>query len=120
MLDLLPGKIWRWWELTMGRSNVLEIQIKDVGNHGVMVTGWEGTVSANGGTWENSQVVLVVKNPPANAGDIRDAGLILGWERSPEGRTGSPVQYSCLENSMDRGAWQATILGVSKSWKCLK
>ena len=49
-----------------------------------------------------SQVVLVVKNLPANAGDIRDMGLILGWGRSPGGGHGNPLQYSCLENPMDR------------------
>ena len=51
-----------------------------------------------------SQVVLVVKNLPANAGDTRDVGSILGWGRSPGGRHGNPLQYFCLENSMDRGA----------------
>ena len=51
-----------------------------------------------------SQVVLVVKNPPANAGDIIDAGSIPGLEISPGGGHGNPLQYSCLENSMDRGA----------------
>ena len=50
-----------------------------------------------------SQVALVVKNPPANAGDIRDAGPIPGSGRSPGGGHGSPLQYSCLENPMDRG-----------------
>ena len=54
-------------------------------------------------------VVLVVKNPPANAGDIRDAGLIPGLGRSPGGGNGNPLQYSCLENPMDRGAWRATV-----------
>ena len=52
-----------------------------------------------------TQVVLVVKNPPANAGDIRDADSILGLGRSPGGRHGNPLQYSCLENPMDSGAW---------------
>ena len=51
-----------------------------------------------------SQVVLVVKNPPANAGDVRDVGLIPGWGRSPGEGHGNPLQYSCLENPMDRGA----------------
>ena len=51
----------------------------------------------------------VVKNPPANAGDI---GLILGLERLPREGNGNPVQYSCLENPMDRGAWQAAVHGV--------
>ena len=62
-----------------------------------------------------SQVVLVVKNPPANAGDIRDAGLIPGSGRSLEGGHGNPFQYSCLENPMDRGAWWATVHGVTES-----
>ena len=52
-----------------------------------------------------SQVALVVKNPPANAGDVRNADLIPGLERSPGGGHGNPLQYSCLENRMDRGAW---------------
>ena len=51
------------------------------------------------------QVVLVVKNPPANAGDIRDERSILGLGRSPGGRNGNPLQYSCLENPVHRGVW---------------
>ena len=61
-----------------------------------------------------SQVVLVVKNVPANAGDIRDAGLIPGPGRSSGGGYGNPLQYSCLENPLDRGAWWATVHGVTK------
>ena len=57
----------------------------------------------------------VVKNPPANAGDARDAGSISGSGRSPGVGTGNPLQYSCLENSMDREAWLATVHGVAKS-----
>ena len=57
----------------------------------------------------------MVKNPPTNAGDIRDAGLIPGLGRSPEEGHGDPLQYSCLENLMDRGAWQAAIHRVTKS-----
>ena len=63
---------------------------------------------------EASQVVLVVKNPTANAGDTRDSGSIPGSGRSPGGRHLNPIQYSCLENSMDRGAWWATVHGVTK------
>ena len=58
----------------------------------------------------------MVKNLPARAGDARDEVSIPGWGRSPEGGNGHPLQYSCLENSMDRGAWQATVHGVTKSW----
>ena len=54
-----------------------------------------------------SQLVLVVKNLPANAGPVRDADLIPGWGRSPKGGYGNLLQDSCLENPMDRGAWQA-------------
>ena len=63
------------------------------------------------------QVALLVKNPPADAGrDPRDLGSIPGSGRSPEGGNGNPLQYSCLENSMDRGAWQATVYEVAMSW----
>ena len=65
-------------------------------------------------TWA-SQVVLVVKNLPANAEYIRDAGLIPGLGRSPRGGHGNPLQYSCLENPMDRGAWQTRVHRVAKS-----
>ena len=56
----------------------------------------------------------MVKNLPAGAGDIRDVGSIPGSGRSPRGRRGDPLQYSCLENPMDRGAWWATVHGVVK------
>ena len=58
------------------------------------------------------QVVLVVKNPPASAGDTRDMGSIPESGRSPGIGNGNPLQYSCLENSMDRGTWQASVHGV--------
>ena len=61
-----------------------------------------------------------MKNLPANAGDIRDAGSIPGLERSPGGGHGNALQYSCLETSMDRGAWRATVHGVTKSQTRLK
>ena len=58
----------------------------------------------------------MVKNSPANIGDTRDAGSIPGSGRSPGGGNGNPLQYSCLEDPMDRGAWQATVRGVAESW----
>ena len=61
-------------------------------------------------------MVLVVKNLPAKAGDIRDMGSIPGSERSPGKGNGNPLQYSCLENPIDRGAWQAAVHGVTKRW----
>ena len=60
------------------------------------------------------QVVLVVKNPPANAGDIRDTGSIPGSGKSPGRGHGNPLPYSGLENPMDRGACGATVHGVPK------
>ena len=62
----------------------------------------------------------VVKNLPANTGDIRDAGSIPRSGRSPGGGHGNPLQYSCLENHIDRGAWQATVHRVAKNQTRLK
>ena len=61
----------------------------------------------------------VVKNLPANAGDGRDAGLILGWGGSPGVGNGNPLQYSCLKIFLGREAWWAKVLGVTKSWTWL-
>ena len=92
--------------------------------HGVLTTGPSGNspetllipflkMRLQAGT---SQVALAVKNPPANAGDIRDMGSVPGSGRSPRGGHGNPLQYSCLENPMDRGAWRAlTPWGVKES-----
>ena len=57
----------------------------------------------------------LVKNLPANAADARDPSSIPGWRRSPGVGNGNPLQYSCLENSMGRGAWGATVHGATKS-----
>ena len=67
-----------------------------------------------------SQVAQVVANQPANAGDVRDTGSIPGWGRSPGEGHDNPLQYSCLENPMDRGACWATVHGVAKGWTPLK
>ena len=64
--------------------------------------------------------VLKVKNLPANAEATRDMSLIPGWGRSPEGGHGNLLQYSYLENPMDRGAWRVTVHGASKSQTWLK
>ena len=80
----------------------------------------DGTETAVG-FWEGVSKSLgfpgcsVVKNPPANAGDTGDVGWIHESGRSPGGGHGRPLQYSCLENSTDRGTWQATVHGVAKS-----
>ena len=62
-----------------------------------------------------SQVALMVKNLPPNAGDMRDAGLVYGSGRSPGRGHDNPLQYSCLGNPKDRGAWQAMVHRVTKS-----
>ena len=63
-----------------------------------------------------SLMVLVVKNPSASAGDIRDVSSIPVSGRSPGGGHGNPLQYSCLRNPMDKGAWRATALGAATIW----
>ena len=62
----------------------------------------------------------MVKNLPFNAGDVKDVGPIPESGRSPGGGHGNTLQYSCLENPMDRGAWQATVHKVTKNWTQLK
>ena len=67
-----------------------------------------------------TQVALVINNLPVSAGNLRDSDLIPGLGRSPGGGHGNPLQYSCLENPMDRGAWWATVHSITKSWTWLK
>jgi len=71
-------------------------------------------------SWVASQLVLVVKNLPANAGELGDVDFSPGSGRSHGEGHGNPLQYSCLENPMDRGAWQATVHRIAKSWTQLK
>ena len=66
-----------------------------------------------------SQVALVVKKLSTNAGDVRDVGSIPGFRRSPGGGHDNLLQYSCLGNPMDKGAWQATVHGVGHNWSDL-
>ena len=70
--------------------------------------------------FRDSQVALVAKNLAASAGDTRNLGSIPGLRRSPGGGHGNPLQYSCLENSMDRGAWWAAVRRVAQSGTWLK
>ena len=82
------------------------------------LSGKESACSAHTHTHTNkwaTQVALVVKNPPASSGEVRDMGLITGFRRSSGGENGIPLQDSCLENPMDRGASWATVHGVEKS-----
>ena len=85
------------WEIRSDMYTALLIHTKQITNKDPLYN--------TGGA---SKVVLVVKNLPANAGHVRDTGLILGLGRSPGGGTGRPLQYSCLENRMGSGAWWAT------------
>ena len=71
-------------------------------------------LNPHAGTWA-PQVALAVKSPSASAGDGRDMGSIPGSGRSPGGENGNLLQYSCLGNPMDRGAWQTIVHGVAKS-----
>ena len=71
-------------------------------------------------TYRLSHVALVVKNLPANAGDVRDVDSIPGLGRSPGGGYDNPLQYSCLENLTDRGAWRAMVHRFAKSQIQLK
>ena len=66
-----------------------------------------------------SQVELVVKNPPVNAGNVRDTGSIPGSGRSPGEGNDTPLQYSCLGNPMNKGVWRATVHSVANNWKWL-
>ena len=90
-----------WWEIRvrdikMNQFNLIQIQINTYENiyRDVYICR------------QAFQVAWVIKDPPVNTRDIRDVGLIPGLERSPEGGYGNPLQYFCLENPMDRGAWQ--------------
>ena len=65
-------------------------------------------------------MALVIKNLPANAGDVRDPGLVPGLGRSPGEGTGNPLQDSCLENPVDRGTWWATVRRAAKDQTQLK
>ena len=65
-------------------------------------------------------MALVIKNAPTNAGDIRDIGSIPGSRRFPGEGNGDPLQYSCMENLIDSGAWWATVHGVAKNQTQLK
>ena len=64
---------------------------------------------------QSSLVAQTVKNPPADAGEAGDVGSIPGLGRYSGEGNGTPLQYSCLENSTDRGTWQGTVHGIAKS-----
>ena len=109
MFVLLVGLLHHWYVISMVTRYVVHSSLKV-----------QDGVSSIWAICFFPSSVLVVKNPPANAGDVRDAGSISGLGRFPEGEHGNPLQYSCLENPMDRGTWWATVHGVAKSWTRLK
>ena len=102
--------------LNSGKPEHKRTRSQNSGEGTSLVVQWLRLYAPNAGA---SQVVLVVKNPPASAGDITDVGLIPGSGRSP-GRHSNSVQYSCLKNPMDREAWSAIVHRVAKSRTRLK
>ena len=94
----------------------------DVGYVNILTMPYKINTTTNTFTFTSGapQVVLVVKNPPADAGELRDMGSTPGSGRSSGGGHGNPLQYSCLENPMDREALWATAQRVTKSWRQLK
>ena len=98
-------------QLCLTPSHPMDCSLPGSSLHGI----FQARVLESGAIAFSTQVVLVVKNSPANAGQIKDAGLIPGLQRSAGGRHGNPVQYSCLENPRDRRAWWATVHRVEKS-----
>ena len=115
-----PPAVWEIWAPSLGWEDPLEKgkathssilawripwTIQSLGSQRVGRTE-RLSVSLSGTLEGASQVVLVVRSLSPSAEDVRDAGSIPGWGRSPGGGNGNPLQYSCLENPMDRGAWQ--------------
>ena len=129
-----PPAMWETWVQFLGWENPLEKgkatyssilalrvpwAVQSMGSQRVGLD-WVTFTSLPRRQGRASQVALAVKNSPANAGDIRDVGSIPGSGRSPEGGNVNPLQYSCLENPMDRGAWWPTAHRVTKSRTRLK
>ena len=93
--------------------------VLDLGSQGASIirilSSGSASLSVKFKSQAGSQAVLMVRNPPANAGDVRNVGLIPGSRRSPGVGIGNPIQYSCLENPKDRGAWWVTVRVVAES-----
>ena len=132
-LKRLPA-MWETWVRSLGQEDPLE---KETATHSSILAwripwteeldGLQSTGSKESDMTERlhfhfltyisiCHVVLVVKNPPANAGDMRDTSSIRESGRSPAEGCGNPFQYSCLENPMDRRAWWVIVHRVTKSW----
>ena len=115
---MVRGFFLRWWNVLKVSKNVLKSWWYLHNSVNILKTIELYTLN-RGHIWyvRGFPGSAVVKNPPVNAGDTRDAGLIPGSGRSPAKGNGNPLQYPCLKNSMDRGAWWATVHGVTESDK---
>ena len=110
-----PGSPCNWVNLLC----FLGICIIHVSSHSISLSPWKPWFGTNI-PWNGLPRWHSWRNRPANTGDITDVGSIPASQRSQGGGHGNPLQYSCLENSMDRGAWRATVHRVTKSWTQLK
>ena len=117
--SVLPMNIKDWFPL--GWTGWISLQSKGLSRVFSSTTVWKHQLfGAQPSLRSNSQVAIVVKNPPANAGNVRKSGSIPGLEKYPGVGNGNPLHYSCLENPMDRGAWRSTVHRSTKSWTLLK
>ena len=117
--SVLPMNMKDWFSL--GWTGWISLKFKGLSRVFSSTTIWKHQfVGAQPSLWSNSQVATVVKNPPTNAGNVRKSGSIPGLEKYPGVGNGNPLHYSCLENPMDRGAWQPTVHRCTKSWTLLK
>ena len=130
-----PAELWPWgrcgwWEIHKGRLwpdcerinadlRIWATTVYKLWNSAILLS-YLTENSGNLFAFMASQVELVINNPLASEGDMRDVGSIPGSGRSPGGGHSNPLYYSCLENTMDRGAWQATVHRVTKNWTRLK
>ena len=118
-----PPAMWETWVQSQGWEDTLD---KGKATHSSILAWRIPWTTVQGVTKSQTQLssfhflsMHMVKNPPANAGDTGDGGSVPGLGRSPGVGNGNPLQYSCPENPMDRGAWQATVHRVAKSQTCL-